>query len=161
MWTHWSKHQSKHHSFIPPHLPCLIPWSKVRNWPEKIHTLILMMSGAKTSLIWLHADPPFPFIWNRRNAQQFGILEGKADCILIQNKLLDYQFHISGNFVHSRVVSHCTMHYVLTQTNFCLISFFNSKTSVLHFPDIDPNLEMLATINCCRKTFHVYAFVGL
>lgn len=93
------------------------------------------MSGAKTSLIWLHADPPFPFIWNRRKAQQFGVLEGKTGYISIQNKLWDFQFHISGNLVHSRVVSHCANHNVLTQTNFCLISF-NSKTSDLYFPHI-------------------------
>lgn len=89
------------------------------------NTHILMMSGAKTSLIWLHTHPLFPLFGIEENAGQFGILGCKAGCISFQNKLWDSQFHFSGKFAHSSVVSHCTTHCVLlTQTDSCLMSFF-------------------------------------
>jgi len=63
----------------------LFPRSKVRNWPENytdsfFFFFVFMNSDAKTSLIWLHTDPAFPFFFfffflNRRNAHQFGILD--------------------------------------------------------------------------------------
>lgn len=51
--SHNAAHSSFHTFSSHFHRP------KVRNWPEK-STLILMMSEAKTSLIWLHTNPSFP-----------------------------------------------------------------------------------------------------
>lgn len=48
-------------SLIHPSTPTLlVSMVKGKRLARKIHRLILMMSWAKTSLIWLHAGPPFP-----------------------------------------------------------------------------------------------------
>lgn len=87
----------------------------------KYRQIFFDKESAKKSLIWLYTEPLFLFIWNRRNVQRLGILQGKMGCVWLQSKLWDSQFHISDNIVHSKVVSHCTIHFLLT---FSLISFF-------------------------------------
>lgn len=59
---------------------------------QKTHGFVLMMSGAKTSLIWLHTVPPFPPL--------FGIEEMRSDLKRwraktgsVQGKLFDSQIH--------------------------------------------------------------------
>lgn len=81
--------------------------------------------------------PPFPLFGKEENAQQSGILEGKTGRVSIQSKLSDPQFHISGKFVHSRVVSHCTIHCVLTEGTSVKYHFFffgNTKLQLIYFP---------------------------
>ena len=51
--------------------------------------------------------------------------------------------------MHSRVVSHCTIHYVDTDELLFNFIFLSSKTSALYFPHVGLNLEMLATIKAC------------